>query len=162
MADLSDFQVGQTVELSDGRLAIVQFVGNTHFAAGDWIGVELEDVSGKNDGQVQGQRYFDCPPGRGMFVRPAAATVLDQPTPKPAARSKPNGTVNQSQAPGIASSGLKGKSTVDPAASKRQSINAASPTPVARANRLIVSSLYKTDTLTLMTTVSQQVSDQAT
>ncbi len=50
MGELSDFEPGQTVELSDGRTATVRFAGNTHFAAGDWIGVELDDASGKNDG----------------------------------------------------------------------------------------------------------------
>ena len=78
-----DFEVGETVQIQDGRTAIVRFVGNTHFAVGDWIGVELEDASGKNDGAVQGQRYFDCAPAHGMFIRPAAATVIAPPAPKP-------------------------------------------------------------------------------
>ena len=35
-------QVGQVIELTDGRLATVQYIGQPHFAAGDWVGVELE------------------------------------------------------------------------------------------------------------------------
>ena len=133
MPELSDFQVGQTVELSDGRAATVQYAGSTHFAAGEWVGVELDTTTGKNDGEVQGQRYFDCPPGHGMFIRPNVATIIDQPTPKPAPRmnGKANGTATKGR-PSSMAGGLKRQSVLDPAASKRQSINAGSPTPSGR------------------------------
>ncbi|KAK3173137.1 hypothetical protein OEA41_006466 [Lepraria neglecta] len=133
MPELSDFQVGQTVELSDGRTATVQYTGSTHFAAGEWVGVELDTTTGKNDGEVQGQRYFDCPPGHGMFIRPNVATIIDQPTPKPVPRmnGKANGTATKGR-PSSMAGGLKKQSVLDPAASKRQSINAGSPTPSGR------------------------------
>ena len=141
MGELSDFQIGQQVELSDGRAATVQFIGNTHFAAGDWIGVELEDTSGKNDGEVQGQRYFDCRKNHGMFVRPAAITVLDQPTPKPGPRmnGNANGTVSKPRPSSMVAGGSKRQSVLDSVTLKRQSINAASPTPASRVSRLAVS-----------------------
>ena len=140
MGELSEFQIGQTVELSDGRAATVQYVGNTHFAPGDWVGVELEDASGKNNGEVQGQRYFDCPASHGMFVRPAAVTPMDQTTPKPASRmnGKPNGAVLKSRPSSMVLGGSKRQSILDPVASKRQSINASSPTPASRVSRLTV------------------------
>ncbi|KAL2059577.1 hypothetical protein ABVK25_000870 [Lepraria finkii] len=108
MPELSDFQVGQTVELSDGRTATVQYAGSTHFAAGEWVGVELDTTTGKNDGEVQGQRYFDCRPGHGMFIRPNVATIIDQPTPKPAPRvnGKANGTATKGR-PSSMAGGLK-------------------------------------------------------
>ena len=133
MSDLSDFVIGQTVELQDGRLATVRFAGNTHFASGYWVGVELEDASGKNDGSVQSQRYFDCQPGHGMFVRPSVATIIDQPTPKPT--KKTNGTANGAAAksrPSSTAGDLRRKSVLDAGATKRQSINAGSPTPGGR------------------------------
>ncbi|TVY47532.1 Dynactin,150 kDa isoform [Lachnellula occidentalis] len=133
---MSDLRIGQTVELADGRSAIVRFVGQPHFAAGDWIGVELDDNSGKNDGSIQGERYFDCEMGRGMFLRPPAVRIIEQPAtvPKPApavARkaSRPGSVAGQGAL------GRRGSAVQDIAAGKRQSMNAASPTPASRGSR---------------------------
>jgi dynactin complex subunit len=41
---------------------------------GEWIGVELKDHSGKNDGSIKGKQYFDFKMGRGIFARLAATT----------------------------------------------------------------------------------------
>ena len=141
MTELSEFQPGQTVELSDGRPATIRFVGNTHFAPGDWIGVELEDDTGKNDGAVQGERYFDCPASSGVFVRPASVFVLDQPPsqPPPHPTSKQNGTALKPRPSSMMAPGSKRQSLVDPKAAKRQSINAPSPSPASRVSRLAVS-----------------------
>lgn len=125
-------QVGQVIELSDGRLATVRYIGQPHFAAGEWVGVELEDDSGKNDGSVQGERYFECDMGRGMFVRPTAVTVVEQaPPPKPAAvpvkkSARPSSLVNS----GL---GRRMSAVPDVGAGKRMSINSASPTPSSRS-----------------------------
>lgn len=134
MGELSDFQVGQTVELQDGQRATVQFVGQTHFAAGDWVGVVLDTATGKNDGSVQDQRYFDCQPGHGMFVRPTAPKILDYPTPKANGRTKPriNGHGHKDRQ-SMAMGGPRRTSVVDPAVAKRQSISTGSPTPGPRA-----------------------------
>lgn len=143
MGELSDFQVGQTVQIQDGRTATVQFIGSTHFADGDWVGLDLDDATGKNDGAVQGQRYFDCAPGHGMFVRPGAAIVVDQQTPKPNGHlpARANGAATRSRPQSMAAGGLRRQSVLDPASVKRQSINAGSPTPGSRfapASRLVV------------------------
>ncbi len=134
MTELSAFQVGQTVELQDGRLATVQYVGTTNFAAGDWIGVDLEDATGKNDGAVQGERYFDCEPGHGMFVRPAVAQVIDQPTPKANGKvtGKANGTATKARPQSTVVGDMRRQSVLDSGLSKRQSLNAGSPTPKAK------------------------------
>jgi hypothetical protein len=47
----------------------VRFIGETKFGTGKWIGVELEQSAGKNDGSVKGTRYFKCPENKGVFVR---------------------------------------------------------------------------------------------
>ncbi|KAL8948624.1 MAG: hypothetical protein Q9222_005202 [Ikaeria aurantiellina] len=130
MGELRDFQIGQTVELQGGRTATVQFVGQTGFAEGDWIGVELESATGKNDGSVKGERYFDCPPQHGMFVRPSTITILDQPTPKANGRVHSNinggGTTKRQSA---VHASFRRQSVLASSNAKRQSINAGSPTP---------------------------------
>ncbi|MCJ1385269.1 hypothetical protein MMC17_008390 [Xylographa soralifera] len=133
MGELSDFAVGQTVELQDGRTAIVRFLGNPHFASGDWIAVELNDASGKNDGSVQGQRYFDCKPGHGMFVRPGVAAPVDEPTPRPTKKVEGNlnGAANKPRHSMAYVGGQKRQSVFDLTARERQSINGGSPTPSA-------------------------------
>lgn len=136
MHELSDFQVGQTVEIPTGVKATVQFIGNTSFAPGDWIGIELEDASGKNNGTVQGQRYFDCPPGHGMFIRPPVLKIVDESTPRPTARpsGRANGSVVKSIPPNMAVGGPRRQSVLDPTATKRKSVNAGSPTPAGSAS----------------------------
>lgn len=47
----------------------IKFIGNTKFAHGTWIGVELEQAFGKNDGSLKGVRYFRCAEDKGCFVR---------------------------------------------------------------------------------------------
>ncbi|GAA5998800.1 hypothetical protein JCM5350_006650 [Sporobolomyces pararoseus] len=56
----------------------VRFVGPTSFAAGKWIGVELDQSTGKNDGSVAGKRYFTCEMGRGVFVRDRMVTLITE------------------------------------------------------------------------------------
>lgn len=133
---MEELQVGQTVELSDGRVATLRYVGQPHFAAGDWVGVELEDNTGKNDGSVQGERYFDCPMGRGMFLRPAAVTVIAQPAPVVAAKTK-NGTTTRAGRPVssiLPAPGRRLSSVPDASVGKRMSMNAASPSPAVRSS----------------------------
>ena len=36
---------------------------------GKWIGVALDESKGKNNGTVQGKRYFTCEENHGIFVR---------------------------------------------------------------------------------------------
>lgn len=58
------------VTTRDGRLAgLIKFIGHTSFSPGIWIGVSLDAPMGKNDGTVQGRRYFDCAPEHGLFVK---------------------------------------------------------------------------------------------
>mmetsp|Transcript_21369 Transcript_21369/g.52271 ORF Transcript_21369/g.52271 Transcript_21369/m.52271 type:complete len:1022 (-) Transcript_21369:549-3614(-) len=66
------FEVGGLC-LANGKPAILRFKGEARFGAGVWYGVEFIDKAlGKNDGAVQGFRYFSCPPNHGLFVRESA------------------------------------------------------------------------------------------
>jgi len=62
------------VDTGDGfeRRGTVRFAGTTSFAAGTWVGIEFDEPFGKNDGCVQGTRYFTTRMFYGGFVRPAS------------------------------------------------------------------------------------------
>eukprot|EP00913_Durusdinium_trenchii_P031242 g29251.t3 len=68
------FTIGQRVYVSS-RSGVVRFCGETEFAGGTWVGIELEEPVGRssvhaNDGTVKDVSYFSCPANHGIFVRP--------------------------------------------------------------------------------------------
>ncbi|XP_038158264.1 CAP-Gly domain-containing linker protein 4-like isoform X2 [Cyprinodon tularosa] len=68
-------QVGMQVFLtSANEMAFIRFLGAADFAPGLWLGLELRSPKGKNDGSVDGRRYFTCRPGYGVLVRPSRVT----------------------------------------------------------------------------------------
>lgn len=48
-----------------GRNAEVRFVGKVPGMRGFWVGVQYDEKVGKNDGVLNGKRYFRCPAGHG-------------------------------------------------------------------------------------------------
>lgn len=95
MADLG-VRIGCTIQTQDGREGVVRYIGPLHIAAGDWLGLELPDNTGKNDGSVKGQRYFQCAPGFGIFVRrESAVKVVKQPGQGQSANGTGNGAVTK-------------------------------------------------------------------
>uniref|UniRef100_A0A4W5RYB2 Dynactin subunit 1 n=1 Tax=Hucho hucho TaxID=62062 RepID=A0A4W5RYB2_9TELE len=74
-------KVGSVVEvIGKGQRGTVAYVGATLFATGKWVGVILDEPKGKNDGTVQGKRYFQCDENCGIFVRQSQVTKLTQHT----------------------------------------------------------------------------------
>ncbi|XP_022048669.1 CAP-Gly domain-containing linker protein 4 isoform X1 [Acanthochromis polyacanthus] len=67
--------VGMQVLLSSANeMAFIRYLGTADFAPGLWLGLELRNSKGKNDGSVGGRRYFTCRPGHGVLVRPSRVT----------------------------------------------------------------------------------------
>ena len=54
------------------KVGTIRFIGQIEpLPLGWWIGVELDDESGKNDGEVKGVRLFQCAPKKGAVMRPS-------------------------------------------------------------------------------------------
>ncbi|KAI1279524.1 CAP-Gly domain-containing linker protein 1 [Halotydeus destructor] len=70
-----DLKVDEKVFVNGSKPGTIKFLGTTAFAPGTWAGVELEDTNGKNDGSVNGVRYFQCEAESGIFVRPFRLTT---------------------------------------------------------------------------------------
>ncbi|XP_058483335.1 CAP-Gly domain-containing linker protein 2 isoform X3 [Solea solea] len=71
---LGDYTVGEQVWVNGVKLGVISYLGETQFAPGQWAGVILNDLVGKNDGSVGGVRYFECQPLQGIFTRPSKLT----------------------------------------------------------------------------------------
>ena len=65
------------------RRGRVAFVGQADALPGPpgapWIGVALDEPTGKNDGSVKGERYFQCERNQGAFVRADRVIIGDFP-----------------------------------------------------------------------------------
>ena len=75
MAAPIDISVGTIVDIPLGR-GVVRFFGPTSFSAGKWVGIELSQPVGKNDGSVKGVPYFTCQPNYGVFVKPSQVKIV--------------------------------------------------------------------------------------
>lgn len=72
-------KVGSLVEvIGKGQRGTVAYVGATLFASGKWVGVILDEAKGKNDGTVQGKRYFACEENHGIFVRQSQIQLVEE------------------------------------------------------------------------------------
>ncbi len=70
--------VGDMVEItSSGQQGVVRYIGSTEFSSGIWVGIELNESTGKNNGTVHGVAYFECDPFYGLFVRPSHVMLVE-------------------------------------------------------------------------------------
>lgn len=68
----------------DTRRGVVKYVGNVNDipnGSGDWVGVHLDEPMGKNDGSINGTRYWGEPSDmkHGVLVRPERVDIGDYP-----------------------------------------------------------------------------------
>ena len=68
--DGAEITLGQRVAVQGKLQGVVRHFGTTSFKEGSWVGVELDEPRGKNDGSVAGVAYFSCAPNHGLFIRP--------------------------------------------------------------------------------------------
>lgn len=72
------------------KVGTIRFIGTTQFSNGVWVGIELDQPEGKNDGSIGGIRYFECVASSskqyqidndslyGLFVRPNSVKPLSE------------------------------------------------------------------------------------
>ena len=76
-------EVGQRceAELGDGskRRGEVKYVGKVDGTKGWWVGIQLDEAWGKNNGSLKGKVYFTCEDNYGIFCRPNKVEVGDFP-----------------------------------------------------------------------------------
>mmetsp|Transcript_40728 Transcript_40728/g.127422 ORF Transcript_40728/g.127422 Transcript_40728/m.127422 type:complete len:142 (+) Transcript_40728:664-1089(+) len=68
--------VGSRVLVRGRDLGFVRYMGEVHYARGEWLGVVLDEPKGKNNGLIKGQRYFEAPEQHGMMVRSADVALV--------------------------------------------------------------------------------------
>jgi len=73
--------VGDRCEVQPGaRRGTVKFVGEVEqLQPGYWVGVQLDEPLGKNNGTIKGIQLFECPDGHGTLVRGKNIRVGDFP-----------------------------------------------------------------------------------
>ncbi|EJD45781.1 hypothetical protein AURDEDRAFT_87692 [Auricularia subglabra TFB-10046 SS5] len=149
--------IGALVEYQ-GMRGMVRFFGATHFSPGKWVGIELFEPKGKNNGTVQGQQYFNCRPYYGVFVRVSQVTIVDPdpaPPPPPATNgrtpaSRPGSMLPPSRSMGhqrTPSSGLTRSSTMRSVASAGRETPPSRPTPPTLGRAPIPSPVKRTPSL---------------
>src|SRR5690554_3799091 len=65
---MEEISKGDRVVAEQGA-GVIRFIGETSFADGEWVGVELDQPDGKNNGSVHNVTYFTCEDKHGIFVR---------------------------------------------------------------------------------------------
>ena len=84
--DISHITIGSRCRVGGAdvdRRGEVAYIGDVaqiqNGQGGIWVGVRLDEPTGKNDGSLEGQRYFTAKQNCGAFIRPDRLQVGDFP-----------------------------------------------------------------------------------
>ena len=125
-------EVGVRVTVA-GKKGVVRFFGETRFAQGEWVGVELDAPDGKNDGTVNEVEYFKCTDKHGIFVRKVQVRV-DRTAAAAAPTAKPAAAKPAAAKPAAAKPAAAKPTAAKTAAAKRVAAKpSANPAPPSRA-----------------------------
>lgn len=62
-------QVNDRITLKNNLHGVVRYIGAVEGRSEDWVGIELDEACGSNDGSINGKRYFQCGGNHGLFVK---------------------------------------------------------------------------------------------
>ena len=67
--------VGLRITTKSGKAGTIRYIGAIEpLPKGYWVGVELDEAAGRNDGEVKGVRLFTCEANHGAVMRPDGVT----------------------------------------------------------------------------------------
>ena len=83
-SSVDGIRVGDRCEVSPGgRRGTVKWTGvlemNSAAKGGYWVGIALDEPTGRNNGYYKEKKLFDCAPNYGIFVRGPNVKVGDYP-----------------------------------------------------------------------------------
>lgn len=67
------------VQISGDRRGTVRYVGPLGTKPGVFVGIELDEPLGRNNGSFEGKKLFECEENHGVFIRPKEVEVGDFP-----------------------------------------------------------------------------------
>ena len=82
MSKISKFALGDRVQLipfkHKGKQGHIKYIGEIEGKAqGNWVGIELDEANGENNGEFNDVQIFECQEGHGIFLRPTQVKSLE-------------------------------------------------------------------------------------
>lgn len=65
---MKDLELGDRVVIGGARSGTLKYLGPIHVSDGIWCGIKLDEPVGKNNGKLEGVRYFKCQHRFGLFA----------------------------------------------------------------------------------------------
>ena len=67
-------------KISGDRRGTIRYVGPLETKPGVFIGIELDEPLGRNNGSFEGKALFHCSDKHGLFIRPKEVEIGDFPS----------------------------------------------------------------------------------